>query len=58
MLLREDTSSENHEIILKGRGYSQQEEIFVGVRTCQNANADYYNLAVATFTGYVSSNRV
>lgn len=56
VLLREDTSGENHEIILKGRGYSQQEEIFVGVRTYQNANADYYNLAVATFTGYVPSN--
>lgn len=56
VLLREDTSGENHEIILKGCGYSQQEEIFVGVRTYQNAQADYYNLAVATFTGYVPSN--
>ena len=55
-LLREDTGTENHEIILKGRGYSQKEEIFVGVRTYQNANADYYNLAVATFTGFVPSN--
>lgn len=56
VLLREKTDTENHEIILKGRGYSQKEEIFVGVRTYQNANADYYNLAVATFTGYVPSN--
>lgn len=56
VLLREKTDTENHEIILKGRGYSQKEEIFVGVRTYQNANADYYNLAVATFTGFVPSN--
>lgn len=56
VILREKTDTENHEIILKGRGYSQKEEIFVGVRTYQNANADYYNLAVATFTGYVPSN--
>ncbi|STZ08602.1 Uncharacterised protein [Moraxella caprae] len=55
-LLREDISTDNHEIILKGRGYSQKEEIFVGVRTYQNPQADYYNLAVATFTGYVPSN--
>lgn len=55
-LLREDTSTENHEIILKGQGYTTKEEIYVGIRTYQNAQADYYNLAVATFTGYVPSN--
>lgn len=55
-VMRYDTSTENHELILKGQGYTGTEEIYVGVRTYQNASADYYNLCVATFTGYVPSN--
>lgn len=46
----------SHELILKGVGLSGTEEIFVGVRTYDNVSADYYNLAVAGFTGYVPSN--
>ena len=55
-VMRYDTSIANRELILKGQGYSGTEEIYIGVRTYQNASADYYNLCVATFTGYVPSN--
>jgi hypothetical protein len=42
----------SHELILKGEGLSGTEEIFVGIRTYENVSADYYNVAVAGFTGY------
>jgi len=46
----------NRELILKGVGYTGEEEIFVGFRTYQDASADYYNLVAAAFTGYVPGN--
>lgn len=55
-VLRYDTVPANRELILKGVGYTGQEEIFVGFRTYQDASADYYNLVAAAFTGYVPSN--
>lgn len=55
-VLRYDTAPDNRELILKGAGYSGEEEIFVGFRTYQNAAADYYNLCAAGFTGYVPGN--
>lgn len=55
-VMRYDTSIANRELILKGQGFTGTEEIYVGVRTYQDASADYYNLCVATFTGYVPSN--
>lgn len=55
-VMRYDTSIANRELILKGQGYSGTEEIYVGVYAYQNAGADYYNLCVATFTGYVPNN--
>lgn len=55
-VLRYDTAPDNRELILKGAGYSGEEEIFVGFRTYQNPDADYYNLASAGFTGYVPGN--
>ncbi|WP_151790018.1 hypothetical protein [Acinetobacter junii] len=55
-VMRYDTSIANRELILKGQGYTGTEEIYVGVRTYQDSSADYYNLCVATFTGYVPSN--
>lgn len=55
-VMRYDTSIANRELILKGQGYSGTEEIYIGIRTYQDASADYYNLCVATFTGYVPSN--
>jgi len=55
-VLRYDAASVNRELILKGKGLSRTEEIFVGFRTYQNADADYYNLLAGVFTGYVPSN--
>jgi hypothetical protein len=55
-VLRYDTASANRELILKGSGYTGDEEIFIGCRTYQDAGADYYNLVVAGFTGYVPGN--
>ncbi|MBA2881837.1 hypothetical protein HNR65_002168 [Desulfosalsimonas propionicica] len=55
-VLRYDTSGDNHELILKGEGLTGTEEIFVGFRTYQSADADYYNLVAAAFAGYVSGN--
>lgn len=55
-VLRYDTAPANRELILKGVGYTGEEEIFVGFRTYQDASADYYNLLAAVFTGYVPSN--
>lgn len=55
-ILRYDTAGANRELIMKGLGLTRSEEIFVGFRTYQNAGADYYNLLVACFTGYVPGN--
>lgn len=55
-VMRYNTAVDDRELILKGKGYTGTEEIYVGVRTYQNPSADYYNLCVATFTGYVPSN--
>lgn len=55
-VLRYDTVSANRELILQGVGLSGTEQIFVGFKCYQDATADYYNLAVATFTGYVAGN--
>lgn len=55
-VLRYDDVSANRELILKGTGLSGTEEIFVGFRTYQDSNADYYNLLAGVFTGYVAGN--
>lgn len=55
-VLRYDTVPANRELILKGVGYTGEEEIFVGFRTYQEASADYYNLLAGVFTGYVPGN--
>ncbi|MCA0240164.1 MAG: hypothetical protein LCI02_04835 [Proteobacteria bacterium] len=53
---RYDASGTNHELLLMAPGMSGTEQIFVGLRTYQDAGADLYNLLVGGFTGYVSSN--
>ncbi|RKS87138.1 hypothetical protein DES39_0353 [Orbus hercynius] len=53
-----DTSKANRELILKGLGYSGKENIYLCFYTYQNANSDYYNLAVGTALGYVPSNNI
>jgi len=55
-VLRYDTVSADRQLILKGVGYTGEEEIFVGFRTYQDASADYYNLLAGVFTGYVPGN--
>lgn len=55
-VLRYDTAAANRELILKGSGYTGEEEIFVGFRTYQSEPADYYNLLAGVFTGYVAGN--
>lgn len=55
-LLRFSDTGAQHELILKAPGLSGTEEIFVGLRTYDNAFADYYNLTAAGFTGYVPGN--
>ena len=54
--LRYDTSTANHELILKGVGLTGAEEIFIGFRSYQSESNDYYNMAVGLFTGYLSGN--
>jgi hypothetical protein len=51
-----DTSTVAHALILQGKGLSGTEEIFVGMRSYQSIPADYYNLSVVGFTGYVPGN--
>ena len=46
----------SHELIMLAPGLSGTEQIYVGLRTYDNANADYYNLTAAGFTGYVAGN--
>lgn len=55
-ILRYNTALANRELIMKAPGLSGAEEIFVGFRTYQDADADYYNLAAGAFTGYVAGN--
>lgn len=50
------TNPDSHELILKGAGLSGTEQLFIGLRTYENVSADYYNVAVAGFTGYVPGN--
>ena len=53
---KDDTSTDDHELILKGAGLSGAEEIFIGFKTIQDVTGDYYNLIVAAMTGYVPGN--
>ena len=53
--LRFDTSTPERELILRSTGTTGEEEITVGFKAYQNAAADYYNLLVATMTGYVQA---
>jgi hypothetical protein len=54
--LRYDNTSAIRELILKGVGLSGTEEIFIGFRSYENVAADYYNISVAGFIGYVPEN--
>lgn len=54
--LRYNDAIEPRELILKGEGLSGDEEIFIGFRSYQSTTADYYNISVAGFVGYVAGN--
>lgn len=54
--LRYDTSGADKELILNSNGLSGTEDIYIGFKTYQSVGADYYNLAVSTFTGYIAGN--
>lgn len=49
------TDGSPRELILQGVGLSGAEQIFIGFRTYHDATADYYNVSVAAFTGYVAA---
>lgn len=55
-ILRFDDSGASHELIMRAPGLSGLEEIYLGMRTYDNAAADYYNLSAAGFIGYVPGN--
>ncbi|MEQ6471081.1 hypothetical protein [Comamonas sp. wu1-DMT] len=55
-VMRYIDNAASHELILRAPGLSGTEQIYVGMRTYDNANADYYNLTAAGFTGYVAGN--
>ena len=50
------TDGSNRELILKGVGLSGTEEIYIGFRAYYSVSANYYNVSVAGFTGYVAGN--
>jgi len=54
-VLRYDDTVDNRELILEGEGLTGEERIYVGFRTYQSVDADYYNLVVASFTGYLEA---
>lgn len=52
--LRYDDSGPVRELIMKGEGLDGEDEIYVGLRAYHSVGADYYNVSVAGFTGYVA----
>lgn len=57
-VLRYDTTKANRELIIKGKGYSGQEQIYLCFYTYQSETADYYNIAMGTAIGYVAGNPI
>ena len=55
-ILRYNTSGANHELIMRAKGLTGLEEIYLGLRTYHDVSADYYNLVAGVFTGYVPDN--
>jgi hypothetical protein len=46
----------NHELIMKGIGYTGTESIYIGFYSYHSVASDYYNIACATMKGYVAGN--
>lgn len=58
-ILEQDMASDTRYWIAEGPGYTGpdgQVNVYCGMRAYQDVPSDYYNLSVATFTGYVSGN--
>lgn len=55
-VLRYNTALTNRELVIKGKGYSGQDEIYLCFYTYQSETADYYNIAMGVALGYVPSN--
>ena len=53
---RYDATVDNRELLLQAPGYTGNDPVYCGIRTYQNASADYYNLAAMTAAGFVSGN--
>ena len=54
--LRYVNTGADRELILNSPGLSGTEDIYIGFKTYQSVGADYYNITVAAFTGYVDEN--
>lgn len=50
------TTAGDYELWLQGPGLAGTDEIFMGLRSYQNVGSDYYNLALAGATGFVTGN--
>lgn len=55
-ILRYETSTANHSLIMRAHGLDGLQEIFLGLRAYQDSGADYYNITAGAFTGYVGGN--
>jgi len=51
-----NTTGVDREIILNSTGTSGTEDLYIGFRTYGSVGADYYNITVAYFTGYIGGN--
>lgn len=54
--LRYVNTGADRELILNSAGLSGTEDIYIGFKTYQDVGADYYNIAVSCFTGYIPAN--
>lgn len=58
-ILEQDMASDTRYWIAEGPGYTGPDgpvRVYCGMRAYQSVASDYYNLSVATFTGYVNGN--
>lgn len=54
--LRYVNTGADRELILNSSGLSGTEDIYIGFKTYQRVDADFYNIAVSCFTGYIDEN--
>lgn len=54
--LRYVSVGSDQELIVNSAGLSGTEDIYLGFKTYQSVDSDYYNILVGVFTGYVSGN--